>query len=135
MLSTSGYASIWCILLHQLQPRDTMAPITWGVQNALKNTGEQSRVILDLLFKKLCIMEAFMLYIHIFFFILTKKIIIVIVTTYYCNYISGQTMVTAGSIKINHYFHNILNFAKYPEGFHARSFYTVTSQHLVNKCG
>ena len=28
MRSTSGYASIWCIFFHQLQPRDSMAPIT-----------------------------------------------------------------------------------------------------------
>ena len=27
MRSTSGYASIWCIFFHQLQPRDSMAPI------------------------------------------------------------------------------------------------------------
>ena len=33
MRSTSGYASIWCILLHQLQPRDMMAPITRGMPN------------------------------------------------------------------------------------------------------
>ena len=31
MRSTSGYASIWCILLHQLQPRDMMAPVTQGM--------------------------------------------------------------------------------------------------------
>ena len=33
MRFTSGYASIWCILLHQLQPRDLMAPITRGMPN------------------------------------------------------------------------------------------------------
>ena len=35
MRSTSGYASIWCIFFHQLQPRDSMAPITRGLQNVL----------------------------------------------------------------------------------------------------
>ena len=34
MRSTSGYASIWCIFFHQLQPRDSMAPITRGLPNA-----------------------------------------------------------------------------------------------------
>ena len=33
MRSTSDYASIWSILLHQLQPRDMMAPITRGTPN------------------------------------------------------------------------------------------------------
>ena len=33
MRFTYGYASIWCILLHQLQPRDMMAPVTRGVPN------------------------------------------------------------------------------------------------------
>ena len=33
MRSTSGYASIWCIFFHQLQPRDSMAPITRGLPN------------------------------------------------------------------------------------------------------
>ena len=33
MRLTSGYASIWCILLHQLQPKDLMAPITRGMPN------------------------------------------------------------------------------------------------------
>ena len=33
MRFTSGYASIRCILLHQLQPRDSMAPITRGKPN------------------------------------------------------------------------------------------------------
>ena len=34
MRSTSDYASISCIFFHQLQPRDTMAPITRGLPNA-----------------------------------------------------------------------------------------------------
>ena len=34
MQSTSGYAPIWCIFFHQLQPRDLIAPITWGLPNA-----------------------------------------------------------------------------------------------------
>ena len=34
MRSISGYASIWCIFFHQLQPRDSMAPITRGLLNA-----------------------------------------------------------------------------------------------------
>ena len=33
MRSSSGYASIWCIFFHQLQPRDSMAPITRGLPN------------------------------------------------------------------------------------------------------
>ena len=33
MRSSSGYASIWCIFFHQLQPRDPMAPITRGLPN------------------------------------------------------------------------------------------------------
>ena len=33
MRSTSGYASIQCILLHQLQPRDFMAAVTRGMPN------------------------------------------------------------------------------------------------------
>ena len=33
MQFTSGYASFWCILLHQLQPRDSMAPITRSMPN------------------------------------------------------------------------------------------------------
>ena len=33
MRFTCGYASIWCILLQQLQLRDSMAPITRGVPN------------------------------------------------------------------------------------------------------
>ena len=33
MQSSSGYASIWCTLLHQLQPRDSMAPISRGMPN------------------------------------------------------------------------------------------------------
>ena len=33
MRSTSGYASIWYIFFHQLQPRDSMAPITRGLPN------------------------------------------------------------------------------------------------------
>ena len=36
MRSTSRYASIWCILLHQLQPRDSMAPITRGLPMMIK---------------------------------------------------------------------------------------------------
>ena len=35
MRSTSGYASILCIVFHQLQPRDSMAPITRGLPNGL----------------------------------------------------------------------------------------------------
>ena len=35
MRSTSGYASIWFIFFHQLQPRDSMAPITRGLLNGL----------------------------------------------------------------------------------------------------
>ena len=33
MRSSSGNASIWCIFFHQLQPRDSMAPITRGLPN------------------------------------------------------------------------------------------------------
>ena len=33
MRFTSGYASIWCILPHQLQLRDSMASITRGMPN------------------------------------------------------------------------------------------------------
>ena len=33
MRSSSGYASIWCIFFHQLQPRDSMTPTTRGLPN------------------------------------------------------------------------------------------------------
>ena len=35
MRCTSGYTSIWCISLHQLQPRDMMAP-EWQSVGTLK---------------------------------------------------------------------------------------------------
>ena len=34
MRSTSGYASIWCIVFHQLQPKDLMASTSRGLLNA-----------------------------------------------------------------------------------------------------
>ena len=36
MWFTFGYASIWCIFFHQLQLRDSMAPITRGFPNDVK---------------------------------------------------------------------------------------------------
>ena len=40
-MSTSGYATIWCILLQKLQPRDILTPITRSIPNdAHKHTLE-----------------------------------------------------------------------------------------------
>ena len=55
MRSNSGYASIWFILLHQLQPRDMMAPITQRMPNVtverydgIRHTsGDRSHRIID----------------------------------------------------------------------------------------
>ena len=44
MRCTSGYASICCILLHQLLPRDMMAPITRGMPNGFERNTTSDRL-------------------------------------------------------------------------------------------
>ena len=58
MRSTFGYASIWCILLHQLQQRDSIAPITRGVPNAFVDDKLNSTLNIKFVFNTLeCIEE------------------------------------------------------------------------------